>query len=245
MNKFGQNFLINKEIAEREIRYANISKKDTVLEIGPGKGILTDILSKKAKKVIAIEIDKRLIKQLKEKDYKNVDIINKDVLKLEFSKIPKFNKIVSNLPYQISSPITFKILKYNFDIAVLVYQKEFAERMIAKPKSKNYSRLSISVYYRSKCEYLETISKKFFKPRPKVDSAIIRLKPRKNPPFKIKDEETFFSFVGVLFSQRRKKIKTILRDKYNINNVKIPYENNRIEELSPKEIAYLSNIVKF
>lgn len=245
MKKFGQNFLTNIEIAEREIRYANISKNDIVLEIGPGKGILTNILSKKAKKVIAIEIDKRLIKELKEKDYKNVDIIYGDVLKIDFSRITKFNKIVSNLPYQISSPVTFKILEYSFDTAVLIYQKEFAERMIAEPGSKDYSRLTINVYYKAKCEYLETISKNFFKPTPKVDSALIRIKPRKTPPFKINDEELFFSLVNLLFSQRRKKIKTILKEKYNINNMNIPYADNRVEQLNPEEIADLSNIVKF
>ena len=88
------------------------------------------------------------------------------------------------------------------------------------------------------------MTKTFFKPKPKVDSAIIRLKPRKFPPFKLKDEELFFSLVNLLFSQRRKKIKTVLKEKYNLNNIKIPYSDNRVEELTPEEIADLSNIVK-
>ena len=127
----GQNFLIDVNVAYREVEYASINKEDIVLEIGPGKGILTNLISKKAKKVIAIEIDKYLYNYLKNTCPKNVELINSDVLELDFESLPRFNKIVSNLPFQISSPITFKILDYNFSKAVLIYQKEFADRMIA------------------------------------------------------------------------------------------------------------------
>ncbi len=140
--KLGQNFLINKDIARNEIEYCGITNKDIVLEIGPGKGILTKILIEKAKKVIAIEIDKNLYNNLKKTILdKNIILINNDVLKIKFKDIPKFNKIVSNLPFHISLPITIKILNYDFNKAVLIYQKEFAERMTSKVGEKNYSRL--------------------------------------------------------------------------------------------------------
>ena len=123
--RLGQHFLINGFVADREINIANISKNDTVLEIGPGKGILTTRLAEKAKKVIAIEIDKYLVNLLLKKVPENVEIILGDALKIDFHELPKVDKIVSNIPYQISSPLTFKLLNYNFRLAVLMYQKEF------------------------------------------------------------------------------------------------------------------------
>jgi len=148
--KIGQNFLIDKKVAERELEYASIEKNDVVLEIGPGKGIITKLLSEKAQKVIAIEIDEKLVSELKEFLPDNVLLISGDALKVDFDLLPKFNKIVSNLPFHISSPITFKLLDFDFSLAVLIYQKEFAERMVAKSGSKDYSRISVGVYYRSK-----------------------------------------------------------------------------------------------
>ncbi|MCK4996374.1 MAG: ribosomal RNA small subunit methyltransferase A, partial [Thermoplasmatales archaeon] len=173
--KLGQNFLIDKRVAEQEVNYAGIENNDVVLEIGPGQGILTRLLAERAKRVIAIEIDKNLIGDLGSSLSENVELIHGDALKIDFETLPKFNKIVSNLPFQISSPITFKLLDYNFELAVLIYQKEFADRMIAAPDSKDYSRLSVGIYYKTKCELLETIPKTCFKPQPKVDSCAIRL----------------------------------------------------------------------
>ncbi len=143
--KLGQNFLIDPNIAQLEVNYAEIKKDDVVFEVGPGKGILTNLLAKNVEKVIAVEIDKNLFESLKKTLPSNVTLIHSDVLKLDFENLPKFNKVISNLPYQISSPFTFKLLNYSFDLAVLVYQKEFAERIIAKPCSKKNSRISEKV----------------------------------------------------------------------------------------------------
>jgi len=241
--KLGQNFLINEKVAEREVDYANISKDDIVLEIGPGRGIITKLLAKKAKKVIAIELDKNLFDSLKNSLLNNVELINDDAVKIDFKKLPKFNKIVSNLPFQISSPITFKFLDYDFDNAILIYQKEFADRLVATPGSKNYSRLSVGVYYKANCEVLEIVPKTCFKPQPKVDSSIIKLTPRKTPPFSVKDEKLFLDIIKNLFNHRRKKIKNILIEKYKIDLQKTPYLDNRVEELTPKQIGNLSNII--
>ncbi len=237
----GQNFLIDKDVAEREVNYADISKDDVVLEIGPGKGVITKLLANHAKKVIAIELDKNFIYFLEKSMPKNVELINGDAVKVDFERLPKFNKIVSNLPFQISSSITFKILNYDFDLAVLIYQKEFANRLIAVPGSKDYSRLSVGVYYKAKCRILENVSKTCFKPQPKVDSSIIMLRPRKNPPFSVIGEKLFFDLIKNLFNHRRKKIKNIIGEFYKIDLDTIPYLENRVEELLPEQIGNLSN----
>ena len=242
-NKLGQNFLINNDIAKKEVAYADISKQDTVLEIGPGKGILTQLIAEKAKKVIAIEIDKKLIDNLKDILPDNVELINDDVLKIDFQNISKFNKVVSNLPYQISSPVTFKLLNHNFDLAILIFQKEFGQRIIANKNSNHYSRLSVMVYYKAISKLLEYISKENFKPIPKVDSCVIQIAPRKNPPFEVLNENMFFEITKKLFNNRRKKIKNILIKFYDISNCTVPFLDNRVEELSPKQIGELSNII--
>ena len=242
-NNLGQNFLIDKKVALREIEHANINKNDIVLEVGPGKGILTEILAQKVKKVIAIELDKNLVNDLQKLLPGNVILINDNVLNVDLESLPRFNKIVSNLPFQISSPITFKLLNYNFDFAVLIYQKEFADRMVAKPNSRDYSRLSVGVYYKACCEIIEIVSKACFKPQPKVDACVIKLLPRKHPPFLVENEEFFLNLVKELFNQRRKKIKNTLQSLYGFKIKDISYLNNRVEELTPEEIGELSNIL--
>ena len=239
----GQIFLIDKKVAQREINYANITHDDVVLEIGPGQGILTKFLAEKAKKVIAIEIDKSLVNNLRRSMPDNVELIHSNALKVDFETLPKFNKIVSNLPFQISSPITFKFLDYGFNLAVLIYQKEFADRMIVNVGSKNYSRLSVGVYYKARCELLETIPKTCFEPQPKVDSCIIRLIPRKHPPFSVIDENFFLDLTKNLFNYRRKKIKNILSGLYTIQSKDVPYLDKRVENLTPEQIGELSNII--
>jgi len=242
--KIGQNFLIDRRVAEREIDYADIKKDDVVLEIGPGRGIITKLLAEKAQKVIAIEIDENLVHELKESLADNILLINDDALKVDFKTLPKFNKIVSNLPYHISSPITFKLLDCNFTLAVLIYQKEFAERMVAKPGSKDYSRLSVGVYYKSLCNIMETIPKTCFYPQPKVDSCIVRLYPRTSPPFSVLDETFFFHLTRELFNHRRKRIKTTIHKVCSImENENIPYQNMRVGKISPEQIGELSNFL--
>ena len=242
-NKFGQNFLVDKKVALQEVEHANINEKDVVLEIGPGKGVLTELLAQRAKKVIAIEVDKNLVKDLQSFLPDNVVLINDDVLNVDFESLPRFNKIVSNLPFQISSPITFKLLNYDFSLAVLIYQKEFADRMVAKPNSKSYSRLSVGVYYKACCEIVEVVSKTCFKPQPKVDACVVKLIPRKRSPFLVYDEGFFFDLTRELFNHRRKKIKHTLKKLYNIDYSNMSFLDNRVENLSPEQIGELSNIL--
>ncbi|MEW5760239.1 MAG: 16S rRNA (adenine(1518)-N(6)/adenine(1519)-N(6))-dimethyltransferase RsmA [Candidatus Thermoplasmatota archaeon] len=232
----GQNFLIDENVIQRQIGYGNINKKDIVLEIGGGLGSLTKALSEKACKVITIEKDSRLIKYLVELNKDNLEIIHGDALKIDF---PYFNKVVSNLPYSISSKITFKLLSYNFEVGVLMYQKEFANRIVASPRTKEYSRLTVNVYYKAEAKLIEYVPPDAFYPMPKVYSAIVLLKPRKKKPFKILDEKIFYSVVRRIFNKRRKKIKNAL----SISNEKVPYLNNRGEELTPEQIGELANAI--
>ncbi len=258
LNKnLGQNYLIDKNKRDQIINFGNLNKDDTVLEIGTGIGTLTIEIAQKAKKVIAIEQDenicKILAKRLKDEKIDNVELINDDALSVDF---PKFNKIISNLPYQISSPITFKFLDYDFDLAILMYQKEFAERMTGKVGTKDYSRLSAMLYFKCNVEALTDVSSESFIPKPKIDSTVVKLTPKEN---KIPDTDfkTYSKFTKALFQHRNKKIKNALIDsrhiisnidkkilKKRLNSIESDkineYLSKRVVSLTPEEILELS-----
>lgn len=258
LNKnLGQNYLIDRNKRDQIINFGNVTADDVVLEIGTGIGTLTIELAKKAKKVIAIEqdaeISKILKKRLKEEKLDNVELINDDALNVDF---PEFNKIVSNLPYQISSPITFKFLNYDFDLAILMYQKEFAERMNGNVGTKNYSRLSTMLYFKCDVETLTEVSSESFIPKPKVDSTVIKLTP-KNAAISEEDFEIYSRFTKALFQHRNKKIRNALIDsrhmisgidkktlKKRLNSIEDDeineYLSNRVVSLTPEEILVLS-----
>ena len=246
LNKnLGQNYLIDKNKRDQIVRFGNINKNDTVLEIGTGIGTLTIELAKKAGKVIAIEQDeniyKILTKRLKDEKIDNVELINADALSVDF---PKFNKIVSNLPYQISSPITFKFLSYDFDLAILMYQKEFADRMNGEVGSKNYSRLSAMLYFKCNVEKLTDVSAESFIPKPKIDSTVVELTPKEN---KISDEDfkIYSNFTKALFQHRNKKIRNALIDsRHIISNIDKKVLKQRLNDIQSEEInEYLSKRV--
>ena len=246
LNKnLGQNYLIDKNKRDQIINFGNLNKDDTVLEIGTGIGTLTIEIARKAKKVIAIEQDeniyKILAKRLKDEKIDNVELINDDALSVDF---PKFNKIVSNLPYQISSPITFKFLDYDFDLAILMYQKEFAQRMNGEVGSKDYSRLSAMLYFKCNVETLTDVSSESFIPKPKIDSTVVKLTPKEN---KIPDTDfkTYSNFTKALFQHRNKKIKNALIDsRHIISNVDKKILKKRLNSIESDEInEYLSKRV--
>ncbi|WP_407432472.1 16S rRNA (adenine(1518)-N(6)/adenine(1519)-N(6))-dimethyltransferase RsmA [Methanobrevibacter sp.] len=258
LNKnLGQNYLIDKNKRDQIINFGDISKEDIVLEIGAGIGTLTIELAKRAKKVIAIEQDSNICEilnqRLKEEKLDNVELINKDALKIEF---PKFNKIVSNLPYQISSPITFKFLDYDFDLAILMYQKEFGERMNGEVGSKNYSRLSAMLYFKCDVKTLTDVSCESFIPKPKVDSVVISLTPKESM-LDSDDFNIYSKFCKALFQHRNKKIRNALIDsrhvvsnldkkeiKKRLNDIKDDklndYLTKRVIVLTPEEILFIS-----
>lgn len=264
LNKnLGQNYLIDDFKRKKIIEYAKLTKEDTVLEIGPGIGTLTIELAKKAGKVIAIEQDTAIFnilkKRLEKEKIDNVELINGDAVKVDF---PEFNKIVSNLPYQISSPISFKFLENEFDLAILMYQKEFADRMNGKVGTKQYSRLSAMLYFKANVKFLTKVSPESFIPSPKVDSSVVELKRKEN---KIADDDfkVYSKVVKALFQHRNKKARNALIDSRHIIGFKdkkqlksilndLEDENPRIKELllertinlSPKSIMELSILLK-
>ena len=235
----GQHLVVDTSVLERMVEYAELSRDDVVLEIGAGVGNLTLPLAKRAGKVIAVERDRRLVKILEEqlKDFPNVELLCGDALRLQF---PGFTKVVANLPYNISSDITFRLLAHKFELAVLMYQREFAERLVARPGSEGYSRLTVNVHYRASVELLEEVPPDAFFPRPKVTSSIVRLRPRE-PPFVVKDERVFFNIVRALFQHRRQRVRNALY--HSIEEVfpeKRPPKIERrklIDERLPRELA--------
>jgi 16S rRNA (adenine1518-N6/adenine1519-N6)-dimethyltransferase len=245
--RLGQNFLLDDSVVSRSVGFADLSSKDTVLEIGPGLGNLTEELLKTGAKVVGVEQDFAFCKFLERRFGDRVRIVQADAVK---AFLPEFNKVVSNLPYQISSPITFKLLDIGFDVAVLMLQREFAERMIAKPGTENYGRLSVGVYYRADCEIMLNVPRHAFWPQPKVDSCVVRLVP-KPPPFKLKDRQVFYDVTRAIFSHRRKKILNSLKVDPAVASLvrsdtvssldKLPYASRRAEELSPEMIGELAD----
>jgi 16S rRNA (adenine1518-N6/adenine1519-N6)-dimethyltransferase len=238
--RLGQHFLIDQSIAQRELAYAGITSEDVVLEIGPGKGIITRLLAAHAKQVIAIEIDPRLAEELRKTLPVNVTLLCSDALEVDFDTLPPFSKIVSNLPFEISSPIMFKFLQQRFSIAVLILQKDFADRLVASPGTKEYSRLTVSVSYKASCRILEIIPRDCFFPPPRVESAIIELIPYHAPRFTVADEPFFFELTKQLFTHRRKKIRYTVRAQYG-NITDLPFLDQRVEELTPEQIGRLSD----
>jgi 16S rRNA (adenine1518-N6/adenine1519-N6)-dimethyltransferase len=207
-----QHYLVNSSILDQIIREAELSAHDTVLDIGAGIGTLTIPLSEKARKVVAIEQDppiaRILRERLEENGITNVDVLEGDATRLE---LPPFNKVVSNLPYQISSPITFRLLEYDFDFAILMYQLEFAERMAAKPGDSKYSRLSVMINLNAGVEKLFTAPRGAFLPSPRVSSAVVKLTPKKD----VNLDEFMLKITRALFQHKRKKAKKALLDSYH------------------------------
>ncbi len=265
LNKnLGQNYLIDKNKRDKIIEYANITNKDVVLEIGSGIGTLTIPLALKAKKVIAIEKDNAIYKilenELEKNNIKNVKLIKEDALNIDF---PKFNKIVSNIPYQISSPLTFKFLNYDFDLAILMYQKEFANRMNGKVGTKNYSRLSAMLYFKCNVEKLTSVSAESFIPKPKVDSIVVKIKSKLSDQLTNIDEikkeefEIYSRYCKAIFQHKNKKIRNALIDsrheisnldkkqiKEKLNSITSDEINRLLDKrvlmITPEEILYLS-----
>lgn len=229
--------------------YARIGPSDTVLEIGPGLGVLTRPLAERAKRVVAIESDRRLAAFL-QRELPTVEVIPGDALKVEW---PAFDAMVSNLPYQISSPLTFRLLERAFDRAVLMYQWEFARRIIAKPGTPDYSRLTVGVYRRASAEIVERVPRNAFHPQPRVDSALVSIEPRP-PPFPLADPDHFDAVVDALFAHRRKTVENGLRlgwrtlagspEALEALLPTVPHRTRRVEELSPQEIARIADSIR-
>lgn len=243
----GQHFLLDDRVIKRQVELASLREGETVLEIGPGIGNLTDEILKYGVKLVAVEQDPGFCAFLRRRFGDRVQLIQADAVR---AFLPSFDKVVSNLPYKISSPITFKLLDIGFESAVLMLQKEFAERMVAKHGTPEYGRLTVGVYYRAECEISMGVSKSSFWPQPKVESCVVKLTPRP-PPFKVRDEQAFFKVTQALFSHRRKKASNCLETDPSVREYvtvgmkdalkSLPYASERPQELSPEMIGELAD----
>lgn len=260
----GQNFLINDSVVDKIVESAEINKEDLIIEIGPGLGNLTELLLEKAGKVIAIELDQRMLDILTDRFsmYKNFEIINEDVLKVDLNNLIKINKssdirkvkIVANLPYYITTPIIMKLLEEKLEIETItvMVQKEVAERLIATPGDKLSGAITYCVYYYATSESVIMVENNSFIPEPEVDSEVIKLSIRKKAPIKLLDEQKFFKLIKVSFMQRRKTLINALvnggilqnKDKAKklFDELKLDY-NTRGETLSLEKFAEISNYI--
>jgi len=253
--RLGQNFIICSKAIKLIVEKAEVLGNDVIFEIGGGLGFLTRELAKKAKKVYTIEIDPKLVNALKEvlSEYNNIFIIHGDVLKIP---IPNdVTKVVSNLPYSISSKITFKLLNTKINEFILTYQKEVAERILAEPGSSEYGRLTVMVNLYVTVQPLIYISKKCFYPTPKVDSLTIKLKQRRNRELLEHEEALFSKLTRKLFTQRNKVwwgvLKKILLKKQlsqeNISKIidelKLVIKAERVRNLSTRDLILMTRII--
>lgn len=261
----GQNFLIDRNILNKILDGANINKDDYVLEVGPGIGTLTVELAKKADRVVAVEVDDKLIPILDDtlRDYDNVHVVNDDILDIDLYKLitnyfgGNLFKIVANLPYYITTPIIMKFLESNFpytDIVVMV-QREVAERMVAHPGTKDYGALTVAVRYYTEPSIIVNVPAGVFMPPPKVDSAVVKLTRREDTLLADQEAKLFFQIVKGAFSKRRKTLLNALSSYPFEENIGSKAEikemlkesgiepDRRGETLSVDEFAHLTSVI--
>lgn len=259
--RFGQNFLIDGHVIEKIIRASEITKEDTILEIGPGIGTMTQYLAEAAGKVYAVEIDKNLLPVLEEtlSEYDNVTVINDDILKVDIKALLGEDagnvKVVANLPYYITTPIIMGLFENHIpakSITVMV-QKEVALRMQAGPGTKDYGALSLAVQYYAQPYIVANVPANCFMPRPNVGSAVIRLTRWENPPVKVKDETLMFKLIRASFNQRRKTLQNGINNASDLSFTKEQVvdalqkmglsESVRGEALTLEQFAMLSDLL--
>jgi 16S rRNA (adenine1518-N6/adenine1519-N6)-dimethyltransferase len=248
--RYGQNFMVDSGVLQRLVSYADLSREDVVLEAGAGFGFLTRLLAERCRKVVAFEVDPKLVQALRKQlaGLENVELVEGDILE---AKIPLFDKVVSTPPYSISSTLLFKLLEQSFELAVLTFQQEFAARLTASVGSKDYSRLTVATYYKADAEILDCVPRAAFFPSPDVDSTIVRLKPKKEPPFHLNDEEEYFEFLKAVFTQRNKKLRNAALSyllKKGITKTKaqeladsLTFHDKRVRDLAPEDFGALTN----
>lgn len=258
----GQNFLINPEVCPRMAAECCTEKGTGVLEVGPGIGVLTAELAKLADKVVSVELDKRLLPVLDEtlSEFNNIKVVNEDILKVDINKLieNEFSgmkvEVCANLPYYITSPVIMRFLEERLPINSLtvMVQKEAAQRFCAEPGSRECGAVSAAVQYFAQPQILFEVERSSFLPPPNVDSAVIKLNIRKEPPVKVENEKNFFKVVKASFSKRRKTILNSIssglgKDKNIIAEVleraDIP-QNYRAEQLTLEQFAAISNELK-
>lgn len=249
--RLSQNFLVNDRAARRIVDALSPEKTDVVLEIGSGSGALTRHLLNRAKKVLAIEIDKQLCSNLKEKfaNHQNLTIINADILKLDLDSVIKPDhscKVVGNLPYQITSPILSFLLQNKglIDLCVLMVQKEFALRLSSAPGSKDWSPLSVAIQLYADVGILFHLKPGSFFPQPRVNSSVVKITFLPHPTVQLEDEKWFLRVVRAAFGQRRKILLNSLAANLSLPKDKIEFILNRVE-IDPKRRAETLGLKEF
>ena len=268
IKSLGQNFLTEYSIVEKIIDTAALTEQDLVIEVGPGLGIMTEAMAEKAGMVVAVEIDKHMAEPLGviAAMHDNIRIINADILKVDIQKeiIEKYFdgkkltsiKVVANLPYYITTPIIMELLEMelpHLETMVFMVQKEVGDRMTAGPGGKEYGALSVSVKYFSDSKVVFTVPPHCFIPRPNVDSCVVKMDVRTEPPFTLKNRDFFFKVVKASFGQRRKMLTNALANASYIGRTREEVAGAlekmgrdtkiRGEALSPEEFAELSNLL--
>jgi 16S rRNA (adenine1518-N6/adenine1519-N6)-dimethyltransferase len=247
--KLGQHFLVDPQVVQRQLGYAQLRGDETVLEVGPGRGVLTCALAPRVKRLVCIEKDPEMVDLLEDEGLPgNVELVLGDALREPF---PAFDKVVSNLPYGISSDLTFKLLEHDFELGVLTYQREFARRLTAPPRSEHYGRLSVNAHVKADVELLEVVPPSAFAPRPKVASAIVRVVPRAAPPFDLEHPGLFAEVVRAAFQHRRKTLRNALLDQWRAfapsreamqaRMTALPHLDRRAESLAPFEYGEVAD----
>jgi 16S rRNA (adenine1518-N6/adenine1519-N6)-dimethyltransferase len=245
--------MVQSSIFEIMTDRASVSQKDTVLDIGAGVGFLTRFLASRCRAVIAVEVDADLANILHEQltGVNNSKIIEGDILKAE---VPLFNKVVSTPPYQISSSLILWLFNRDFDCAVLVLQKEFANRLTATVGCEDYGWLTVLTYYYSEADLLDDVPRSMFHPQPKIDSIIVRLRPRRTRPFFLRNEMQFRRLLQSLFTQRNRKVRSAtlpyLRGVLGLSRESaagiagaLPFSDRRVRELAPEDFGALANAI--
>ena len=259
----GQNFLINSEVVENIVQSSDITKDDMVIEIGPGLGVLTKYLLEKAKKVVCIELDTKMVKILQDRfsEYDNIEIINTDVLKINLNEIIEKNKgeirkvkVVANLPYYITTPIIMKLIEDRLDIEsiTVMIQKEVADRLIEIPGGKNTGAITYTVYYYCTSKKIMEVPNTSFIPEPEVTSEIIKMDLRDKPVVDVENPQIMFRIIKSAFMQRRKTLLNALTNanvfinkEQGMNTLKELNlkENVRAEELTIQDFSNITKIV--
>ena len=255
----GQNFLVEESVVSRIAKAAELTPEDTVLEIGPGIGTLTQALAMTGASVVSVELDKRLIPVLQETvgAYENVRIVQGDILKVDILKVIESTvpfKVCANLPYYITTPIIMYLLEQKLPLErlVVMVQKEVAERMIAKPGGRDYGAISVAMQYYTEPKIAFIVKAGSFLPAPKVDSAVLVCKRRTVPPVDVPNEKTFFKVVGAAFSVRRKMLTNSLKNMGGLTGEQVKAwldradidGKRRAETLSLEEFAALARTWK-
>lgn len=257
----GQNFLINPSVCPRMAEYGGAQKGVGVIEVGPGIGVLTCELAKRADKVVAVELDKRLLPVLDETlaEFDNIKVVNDDILKIDLKKLIEDEfagmevVVCANLPYYITSPVIMKLLEDKLPIKALtvMVQKEAAQRICAEVGTRQSGAVTVAVNYYSTPQLLFNVSAGSFMPAPKVDSAVIRLDILEEPRVQLKNEKLFFRIIKSAFGQRRKTLSNSLSSGLSLpkgdiinalETADVP-ANYRAEQLTMQQLADIANAV--